>query len=75
VIEGQKVPDVLLSGDHAQIARWRYKQALGRSFLRRPDLIRKLQLNDEQQRLLDEFLRDERATAGDLRARNKAVPS
>jgi tRNA (guanine37-N1)-methyltransferase len=75
VIDGQKVPDVLLSGDHAQIARWRYKQALGRSFLRRPDLIRKLQLNDEQQRLLDEFLRDERATAGDLRARNKAVPS
>jgi tRNA (guanine37-N1)-methyltransferase len=64
VIEGRKVPDVLLSGDHARIAKWRYKQALGRSFLRRPDLVRKLKLNEEQQKLLDEFLRDERATAG-----------
>ena len=52
-----------MSGDHARIARWRYKQALGRSFLRRPDLIRKLRLNEEQRRLLDEFLRDERAAA------------
>jgi tRNA (guanine37-N1)-methyltransferase len=59
VVEGRKVPEVLLSGDHARIARWRYKQALGRSFLRRPDLVRKLHLNDEQQRLLDEFLRDQ----------------
>ncbi len=55
-IEGQRVPAVLLSGDHARIARWRYKQALGRSYLRRPDLIRKLQLDHEQQKLLDEFL-------------------
>lgn len=59
VIQGHKVPDVLLSGDHERIARWRYKQALGRSFLRRPDLVRKLRLNEEQQRILDEFLRDE----------------
>lgn len=58
-IRGQRVPDVLLSGDHARIARWRYKQALGRSFLRRPDLVRKLRLNSEQQQLLNEFLRDE----------------
>lgn len=58
-IHGQRVPEVLLSGDHARIARWRYKQALGRSFLRRPDLVRKLELNEEQQRLLTEFLRDE----------------
>ena len=75
VIEGRKVPDVLLSGDHARIARWRYKQALGRSFLRRPDLVRKLRLNDEQQKLLDEFLRDERAAAGGVDAGNEAVPS
>jgi tRNA (guanine37-N1)-methyltransferase len=59
LVDGRKVPEVLLSGDHARIARWRYKQALGRSFLRRPDLVRKLRLNDEQQRLLDEFLRDQ----------------
>ncbi len=57
-VAGQKVPDVLLSGDHAQIARWRYKQALGRSYLRRPDLLEKLNLDREQQALLDEFLRE-----------------
>ncbi|MGI9262108.1 MAG: tRNA (guanosine(37)-N1)-methyltransferase TrmD [Woeseiaceae bacterium] len=55
-IEGQRVPEVLLSGDHARIARWRYQQALGRSYLRRPDLVERLDLNDEQQALLDEFL-------------------
>ena len=59
-IDGRNVPDVLLSGDHAEIARWRMKQALGRSFLRRPDLIEKLDLNDEQQALLDEFLKEQR---------------
>ena len=55
-IEGQRVPEVLLSGDHAKIAAWRYQQALGRSFVRRPDLVERLKLNDEQQRLLDEYL-------------------
>jgi tRNA (guanine37-N1)-methyltransferase len=58
-IGGQGVPDVLLSGDHAQIARWRSKQALGRSYLRRPDLLEKLDLNVEQQTLLDEFLKEQ----------------
>lgn len=57
-IEGLQVPDVLLSGDHARIAKWRYQQALGRSFLRRPDLLAKLELNAEQQKLLDEYLRE-----------------
>jgi len=58
-IEGRKVPDVLLSGNHAEIARWRYQQALGRSYLRRPDLVDKLDLSDEQQRLLDKFLKEQ----------------
>jgi tRNA (guanine37-N1)-methyltransferase len=58
-IGGRKVPEVLLSGDHARIARWRYKQALGRSFLRRPDLVRKLKLDPEQQMLLEEFLEEQ----------------
>ena len=57
-IEGRKVPDVLLSGDHAQIARWREKQALGRSWLRRPELLENLKLSREQQALLDEFLQE-----------------
>jgi tRNA (guanine37-N1)-methyltransferase len=55
-ISGLRVPEVLLSGDHARIAKWRYQQALGRSFLRRPDLVDKLDLNDEQQELLADFL-------------------
>ena len=59
-IEGRKVPDVLLSGDHAEIARWRLKQALGRTFARRPDLIEKLELTDEQRKLLDEFFKEQR---------------
>jgi len=57
-IEGQRVPEVLLSGDHARIAAWRYQQALGRSFLRRPDLVEKLELSDEQHALLAEYLED-----------------
>jgi len=58
-IAGQRVPAVLLSGDHARIARWRQKQALGRTFLRRPDLAQKLDLSKEQQMLLDEFLKEQ----------------
>lgn len=59
-IDGRRVPEVLLSGDHARIAKWRYKQALGRSFERRPDLVEKLELNDEQKKLLDEYLEEQR---------------
>jgi tRNA (guanine37-N1)-methyltransferase len=58
--DGRRVPEVLLSGDHARIAKWRYQQALGRSFQRRPDLVEKLELNDEQQKLLDEYLEEQR---------------
>lgn len=50
------VPDVLLSGDHARIARWREKQALGRTWLRRPDLLDGVDLDDRQQALLAEFI-------------------
>ena len=60
VTDGRKVPDVLVSGDHAEIARWRMKQALGRTFVRRPDLIEKLELSVEQRALLDEFLKEQR---------------
>ncbi|MGB5164890.1 MAG: tRNA (guanosine(37)-N1)-methyltransferase TrmD [Woeseiaceae bacterium] len=57
-INGRQVPEVLRSGDHAQIARWRQKQALGRSYLRRPELIDRLRLSREQRELLDEFLQE-----------------
>jgi tRNA (guanine37-N1)-methyltransferase len=59
VIDGQRVPAVLLSGDHAKIARWRYKQALGRSFTRRPDLVKNLNLDQGQRKLLDEYLKEQ----------------
>ena len=57
-IAGQRVPEVLLSGDHAAIASWRRQQALGRTWLRRPDLLERLQLDEEQQALLEAFQRD-----------------
>jgi tRNA (guanine37-N1)-methyltransferase len=59
-IDGQRTPEVLLSGDHAEIARWRMKEALGRTYERRPDLIEKLEMTDEQRALLDEFLKEQR---------------
>lgn len=49
------VPDVLLGGNHAEIRRWRMKQALGRTWLRRPDLLEKVKLSAEQDALLKEF--------------------
>lgn len=49
------VPDVLLGGHHAEIKRWRMKQALGRTWLKRPDMLEKVQLTAEQQALLAEF--------------------
>ncbi len=55
---GEKVPEVLLSGHHENIRRWRLKQALGRTWLRRPDLIAARKLSKEQQRLLEEFRRE-----------------
>ena len=58
MVAGRPVPEVLLSGNHEQIRRWRLKQMLGRTWLRRPDLLEPLQLNDEQQRLLEEFRRE-----------------
>lgn len=54
-VEGRSVPAVLLSGDHQAIARWRLKQALGRTWLRRPDLLARLTLSQEQEKLLKEF--------------------
>ncbi len=55
VIEGLRVPEVLLSGHHAQVARWRRKQALGRTWQRRPDLLATRPLTAEEQQLLAEF--------------------
>ncbi len=55
-IEGHSVPEVLLGGNHAAIDRWRMKQALGRTWLRRPELLKKKNLSAEQEQLLKEFI-------------------
>ena len=52
------VPPVLLSGDHAAIRRWRLQQSLGRTWLRRPELLARARLDSEARALLDEFRRD-----------------
>ncbi|MFK5915511.1 MAG: tRNA (guanosine(37)-N1)-methyltransferase TrmD [Woeseiaceae bacterium] len=57
-IDGLVVPDVLLSGHHKNINTWRLKQALGRTWLRRPDMLEKLSLDQVQQDLLAEFIRE-----------------
>jgi len=57
--EGRRVPDVLTGGNHELIRRWRLKQALGRTWLRRPELLHQRELDKEQQRLLDEFIREQ----------------
>jgi len=55
VVDGQAVPKVLMSGNHKKIALWREKQALGKTWLKRPDLLEKLDLSPQQRALLDEF--------------------
>ncbi|MCF8198526.1 MAG: tRNA (guanosine(37)-N1)-methyltransferase TrmD [Sulfuritalea sp.] len=58
VYEGSVVPDVLLSGNHEGIRRWRLKQALGRTWQRRPDLLEARVFSKEEADLLDEFQRE-----------------
>jgi tRNA (guanine37-N1)-methyltransferase len=53
--QGREVPAVLIGGNHAAIERWRRKQSLGRTWARRPDLLRQRELSDEERRLLDEY--------------------
>lgn len=55
---GHRVPDVLLSGDHGRITRWRRAQALRRTLARRPDLREVRDLTEEERALLDEFPND-----------------
>lgn len=61
-IQGLTVPQVLLSGNHQAIRQWRLKQSIGRTWQRRPELIDQLQLDNEQRRLLEEFIREVKAS-------------
>jgi tRNA (guanine37-N1)-methyltransferase len=55
LVAGRAVPEVLAGGDHAAIRRWRLQQALGRTWLRRPDLLERRGMSCEERELLDEF--------------------
>ena len=55
VYDDEAVPAVLLSGDHKKIASWREKQALGKTWQKRPDLLDKIELTKDQIKLLDEY--------------------
>ena len=56
VYEGMAVPQVLLNGNHAEIRRWRLKQSLGRTWQRRPDLLKDKELREEEHKLLQQFI-------------------
>lgn len=58
IVDGKEVPDILHSGNHAAIARWRLKQSLGRTWLKRSDLLENIQLDAGQQALLEEFQKE-----------------
>lgn len=64
VYEGEAVPPVLLSGHHADIERWRLKQSLGRTWLRRPELLEGRALSAQEQKLLAEFRAEWRENTG-----------
>jgi tRNA (guanine37-N1)-methyltransferase len=60
VFRGKRVPEVLISGDHRQITHWRRREALKRTFIRRPDLLEKVSLSEGDLALLEEIKREER---------------
>jgi tRNA (guanine37-N1)-methyltransferase len=55
-VDGARVPEVLLSGDHGAIRRWRLKQSLGRTWLRRPEILQGVEMDAERAALLREFI-------------------
>ena len=59
IFEGEGIPEVLLSGHHAEIEKWRLKQALGRTWQRRPDLLTQRQLTKQEARLLAEYQQEQ----------------
>ena len=64
-VDGMSVPQVLLGGHHRDIERWRAKQSLGRTWQRRPELLSQLELSQEQQTLLEEFIREQETSRQD----------
>lgn len=67
-IDGCRVPAILLSGDHAAIARWRRRESLGRTWLRRPDLLEQRVLGCRDQALLNDFISEHQEQTGNADA-------
>jgi len=65
-LDGERVPEILLSGHHAAIRVWRLQQSLGRTWERRPDLLRDRVLSQEEQELLSAYRRERTQGAGDV---------
>ncbi len=63
VYDGESVPDVLLSGNHEKIRKWRLKESLRKTLLRRPDLLEGRSLTEEEKRFLEEIRAEETAPA------------
>jgi tRNA (guanine37-N1)-methyltransferase len=57
---GWKVPEVLLSGDHGKIEKWRREQALLRTFLKRPDMLEKADLSEEDKKFVEKLKQQEK---------------
>ena len=70
-VAGQRVPEVLTSGDHGAVRRWRLKQALGRTWERRPDLLRARTLDARERALLNEYVSELAVPAGGDRRRER----
>ena len=64
-IDGLCVPEILLSGNHAEIKLWRRKQSLGMTYLKRPDLLKNVNLSKEDDRLLQEFIAEHKVEKSD----------
>ena len=60
IFRGWGVPEVLLSGDHAKIEKWRREQALSRTLNKRPDMLEKAELNEADKKYLNGLKREER---------------
>ena len=64
-IDGLTVPDTLLSGNHSEIKLWRRRQSLGLTYLKRPDLLKNVNLSKEDDRLLQEFIAEHQEKKSD----------
>jgi tRNA (guanine37-N1)-methyltransferase len=65
MFRGEGIPEILTSGDHARVARWRRDEALRRTWKRRPDLLRSAPLSDADRAFLQRLERAQGNTVGD----------